>query len=218
MDKNRKKPIITNVRPLKDVLERRKMEAENALSNTAIGSLNDETTSQGLRPSPVPFASSGDSNGSAASYTLPMQDRPGQRRSNRSVNYRLNIKALEEAPIPARVDPFDIPAVRRSFMDKYCDSHGRQKSVYSINKGPPTMHTNKEDFIDGLYEKLLKLPGGIMGNKLEDWYGKAFGHRPPDNWYDLIIKSNKIRVENANNTFILFANNLGSNQHWHRWK
>lgn len=69
---------------------------------------------------------------------------------------------------------------------------------------------NDEEFIEGLYQELLKYPHGILGHKLEDWYGKTFGHHLPSHWYDLIIESNKIRVEHGiNPRIILFANDPG---------
>ncbi|XP_017025169.1 tudor domain-containing protein 7B isoform X2 [Drosophila kikkawai] len=70
---------------------------------------------------------------------------------------------------------------------------------------------NNDEFIEGLYQELLKYPHGILGHKLEDWYGRTFGHHLPSNWYDLIIESNKIRVEHGiNPRIILFANDPGS--------
>ncbi|KAH8253298.1 hypothetical protein KR032_004694 [Drosophila birchii] len=70
---------------------------------------------------------------------------------------------------------------------------------------------NDEEFIEGLYHELLKYPHGILGHKLEDWYGRTFGHHLPSHWYDLIIESNKIRVEHGiNPRIILFANEPGS--------
>ncbi|KAH8290138.1 hypothetical protein KR054_000322 [Drosophila jambulina] len=70
---------------------------------------------------------------------------------------------------------------------------------------------NDEEFIEGLYHELLKYPHGILGHKLEDWYGRTFGHHLPSHWYDLIIESNKIRVEHGiNPRIILFANDPGS--------
>ncbi|KAH8374439.1 hypothetical protein KR200_008410 [Drosophila serrata] len=69
---------------------------------------------------------------------------------------------------------------------------------------------NDEEFIEGLYHELLKYPHGILGHKLEDWYGNTFGHHLPSHWYDLIIESNKIRVEHGiNPRIILFANDPG---------
>ncbi|KAH8401520.1 hypothetical protein KR009_006093 [Drosophila setifemur] len=68
-----------------------------------------------------------------------------------------------------------------------------------------------EEFIDGLYQELLKYPHGILGHKLEDWYGQTFGRHLPGHWYDLIIESKKIRVEHGiNPRIILFANDPGS--------
>ncbi|KAH8258485.1 hypothetical protein KR038_012072 [Drosophila bunnanda] len=69
---------------------------------------------------------------------------------------------------------------------------------------------NDEEFIEGLYHELLKYPHGILGHKLEDWYGRTFGHHLPSHWYDLIIESYKIRVEHGiNPRIILFANDPG---------
>ncbi|XP_043641930.1 tudor domain-containing protein 7 isoform X3 [Drosophila teissieri] len=67
------------------------------------------------------------------------------------------------------------------------------------------------EFIDGLYKELLKYPHGILGHKLEDWYGSTFRQHLPSHWYDLIIESNKIRVEHGiDPRIILFANDPGS--------
>ncbi|XP_017072948.1 tudor domain-containing protein 7B isoform X2 [Drosophila eugracilis] len=67
------------------------------------------------------------------------------------------------------------------------------------------------DFIDGLYNELLKFPHGILGHKLEDWYSSTFRQHLPSHWYDLIIESNKIRVEHGiDPRIILFANDPGS--------
>ncbi|KMY95249.1 uncharacterized protein Dsimw501_GD11509, isoform B [Drosophila simulans] len=67
------------------------------------------------------------------------------------------------------------------------------------------------EFIDGLYEELLKHPHGILGHKLEDWYGSTFRQHLPSHWYDLILNSNKIRVEHGiDPRIILFANDPGS--------
>ncbi|XP_016975501.2 tudor domain-containing protein 7B isoform X2 [Drosophila rhopaloa] len=68
-----------------------------------------------------------------------------------------------------------------------------------------------EEFIDGLYKELLKYPHGILGHKLEDWYGSTFRQHLPSHWYDLIIESSKIRVEHGiDPRIILFANDPGS--------
>nr|XP_044248653.1 tudor domain-containing protein 7B [Drosophila takahashii] len=70
-----------------------------------------------------------------------------------------------------------------------------------------------EEFIDGLYKELLKYPHGILGHKLEDWYGRTFRQHLPSHWYDLIIESNQIRVEHGiDPRIILFANEPGSPQ------
>ncbi|XP_015012194.2 tudor domain-containing protein 7B isoform X2 [Drosophila erecta] len=67
------------------------------------------------------------------------------------------------------------------------------------------------EFIDGLYMELRKYPHGILGHKLEDWYGSTFRQHLPSHWYDLIIESNKIRVEHGiDPRIILFANDPGS--------
>lgn len=69
------------------------------------------------------------------------------------------------------------------------------------------------EFIDGLYKELLKHPHGILGHKLEDWYGSTFRQHLPSHWYDLIVKSNKIRVEHGiDPRIILFANDPGSSE------
>ncbi|XP_039228951.1 uncharacterized protein LOC6530817 isoform X4 [Drosophila yakuba] len=69
------------------------------------------------------------------------------------------------------------------------------------------------EFIDGLYKELLKYPHGILGHKLEDWYGSTFRQHLPSHWYDLIIESNKIRVEHGiDPRIILFANDPGSSE------
>jgi len=36
-----------------------------------------------------------------------------------------------------------------------------------------------EEFIDGLYKELLNYPHGILGHKLEDWYGRTCTHSIP---------------------------------------
>ncbi|XP_037713074.1 tudor domain-containing protein 7B isoform X2 [Drosophila subpulchrella] len=70
-----------------------------------------------------------------------------------------------------------------------------------------------EEFIDGLYKELLNYPHGILGHKLEDWYGRTFRQHLPSHWYDLIIESNKIRVEHGiDPRIILFANEPGSSE------
>ncbi|XP_050743452.1 tudor domain-containing protein 7A isoform X2 [Drosophila biarmipes] len=70
-----------------------------------------------------------------------------------------------------------------------------------------------EEFIDGLYKELLNYPHGILGHKLEDWYGRTFRQHLPSHWYDLIIESNKIRVEHGiDPRIILFANEPGSSK------
>ncbi|XP_052839986.1 tudor domain-containing protein 7A isoform X2 [Drosophila gunungcola] len=83
---------------------------------------------------------------------------------------------------------------------QHAESH-QQLSVCTLSN---------EEFIDGLHKELLKYPHGILGHKLEDWYGSTFRQHLPSHWYDLIIESNKIRVEHGiDPRIILFANDPG---------
>ncbi|EDW79753.2 uncharacterized protein Dwil_GK17950 [Drosophila willistoni] len=64
-----------------------------------------------------------------------------------------------------------------------------------------------EDFLETLYEELLKYPHGILGHRLEQWYEETFKHLLPSHWYDLISEYSKIRIEHGiSPKIIVFAN------------
>ncbi|KAH8280317.1 hypothetical protein KR018_002721 [Drosophila ironensis] len=68
-----------------------------------------------------------------------------------------------------------------------------------------------DEFIDELYQELLKFPHGILGNKMVDWYRSCFQRHLPGHWYDLVVESDKIRIEHCIGPgYIVFANEVGS--------
>lgn len=61
-------------------------------------------------------------------------------------------------------------------------------------------------FLDSLYQELIKHPHGIVSHKLAEWYEATVKRQVPNNWWDLINSSPKIRIESSINTNIVFAN------------
>ncbi|XP_030245004.1 uncharacterized protein LOC115564607 isoform X2 [Drosophila navojoa] len=62
------------------------------------------------------------------------------------------------------------------------------------------------EFLDGLYQELIRHPHGIVSHKLPEWYEANVRRQVPSNWWSLINSSPKMRIESSVNTHIVFAN------------
>ncbi|EDW61022.2 tudor domain-containing protein 7B isoform X2 [Drosophila virilis] len=62
------------------------------------------------------------------------------------------------------------------------------------------------EFLEGLYQELIKHPHGIVSHKLPEWYEASVKRQVPNNWWTLINVSPKMRIESSVNTHIVFAN------------